>query len=106
MKIFISMPMKSKSVEQIKKEMWIVFDYIKEKLPEAELINSVIDWADKKIALKWNDIAIWYLSKWIELLSWADLVFFVDWYKEYRWCNVERMVADSYWKFCVDIKIQ
>lgn len=105
MKIFISMPMKSKSTEQVRKEMDNVFKYIKEKLPNAELIDTVIDWADKNIAVKWDDIAIWYLAKSLELMVQADLVFFVDWYKDYRWCNAERFIAEKYWKFCIDIKL-
>ena len=104
MKIFISMPMKSKSTEQVKKEMNDVFNYIKERLPDVELIDSVIEWADRDIALKWDSIAIWYLSKSLELMSKADLVFFVDWYKDYRWCNAERFIAEKYWKFCIDFK--
>lgn len=98
------MPMASKSVEQVRKEMNNMFAYIKEKLPNVELIDTVIDGADKDIAIKWDDAAIWYLSKSLELMTKADLVFFVDWYKDYRWCNAERFIAEKYWKFCIDFK--
>lgn len=105
MRVFISMPMKSKSTEQLKNEMEKVFDYIKSKLPEAELMDSVIDGADKKIALKGDDMACWYLAKSIELMSGADLVFFVNDWQNARGCKAERQIAEAYNKFCIDIQL-
>ena len=105
MKIFISMPMKSKSTEQVRTEMNKVFDVIKNKLPNAELIDSIIDGADKNIALNGDDIGLWYLGKSILLLSEASLVFFVNDWEDYRGCSAERKVAQEYGKFCVDIKV-
>lgn len=105
MKIFISMPMKAKSTEQVRVEMNKVFEFIKNKLPEAELIDSILDGADKDIAIKGDDVGVWYLGKSIQLLSGADIVFFVNDWEDYRGCSVERMVASKYGKFCVDIKV-
>ena len=99
------MPMKSKSTEQVRAEMNKVFEHIKTKLPEAELIDSIIDGADKEIALKGDNIGLWYLGKSILLLSEADIVFFVNNWKEFRGCSVERKVADEYGKFCIDINV-
>lgn len=99
------MPMKSKSVEQVRSEMNKAFEYIKAKLPEAELIDSVMEGADKEIALKGDDIGLWYLGKSITILSGADIVFFVNDWKDFRGCSVERKVAEEYGKFCVDVKI-
>lgn len=99
------MPMKGKSTEQVRVEMNKIFGYIKTKLPEAELIESIIDGADKNIALKGDDIGLWYLGKSIMILSKADIVFFVKGYEEYRGCSTERKVAEEYGKFCVDINI-
>ena len=104
MKIFISMPMKAKSTEQVRVEMNKVFEFIKGKLPEAELIDSIIDDADKNIALKGDDVGVWYLGKSILLLSEADIVFFVNDWKDFRGCSIEREIAEKYGKFCVDIK--
>lgn len=98
------MPMKSKSTEQVRVEMSKVFEYIKTKLPEAELIDSIIDGADKEIALKGDDVGLWYLGKSILLLAQADIVFFVNDWKNYRGCSIERKTAESYSKFCVDVK--
>ena len=93
MKIFISMSMKAKSTTQVRIEMGKVFEFIKNKLPEAELIDSIIDDADKNIVLKGDDIGVWYLGKSIQLLSEADIVFFVNDWKNYRVCSIERQIA-------------
>ena len=105
MKIFISMPMKSKSTEQVRVEMNKVFSSIKDKLPEAELIDSIIEGADKNIAIKGDDAGIWYLGKSILLLSEADIVFFVNDWKDFRGCSIEREIAEKYGKFCIEIKV-
>jgi len=106
MKVFISMPMKAKSTGQVKVEMNKVFKFIKKTLPQAKLIDSVIDGADKNIAIKGDDISMWYLGKSIQLLSEADIVFFVNDWKNYRGCSIERKVAEEYGKFCVDIQVK
>lgn len=98
------MGMKSKSTEQVRSEMQKVFEQIKAKLPEAELIDSVIDGADAKIAVEGDDAGLWYLGKSLQMMAEADMVFFVDNYKDFRGCSAERMVAESYGKLCVDIK--
>lgn len=105
MKIFISMPMKAKGVEQVRQEMGKVFEYIKNKLPQAELIDSILDGADKDIAIKGDDAGVWYLGKSIQLLSGADIVFFVNDWKDFRGCCIEREIAERYGKFCVDVKV-
>ena len=105
MKVFISMPMKSKGIEQVRAEMDNVFQAIKKKLPEAELVDSIIDGADKQIAIKGDDTSVWYLGKSIELLAEADLVFFVNDWKDYRGCAIEHKIAKEYGKFCVNIKV-
>ena len=99
------MPMKSKGIEQVRKEMNKVFEFIKVKLPKAELIDSINDGADKDIAIKGDDVGVWYLGKSLQLLSEADLVFFVNDWENYRGCAIEREVAEEYGKFCVDVKI-
>lgn len=106
MKVFISMPMKSKSVEQVLIERDRIFEYIKKKLPEAELINSVLKDADKDIASGGDDKGVWYLGKSIQLLSEADIVFFVNNWADFRGCSIERDVAEAYGKICVDLSIK
>ncbi len=104
MKVFISMGMKSKSTEQVRAEMQKVFEQIKVKLPEAELLDSIIDGADKEIALKGDDIRLWYLGESIKIMAGADIVFFVNDYTEFRGCKVERLIAENYGKICTDFK--
>ena len=104
MKIFISMGMKSKSTEQVRQEMNKVFEQIKVKLPEAELIDSIVDGADKHIAIEGDNAGLWYMGKSLILMAEADIVFFVDDYQEYRGCKVEKLCADSYGKLCVEFK--
>lgn len=99
------MGMKSKSTEQVRVEMDKVFLQIKEKLPEAELIDSIIDGADSDIAANGDAIGIWYLGKSLQLLAQADLVFFVNGWEQYRGCNIERQVANSYGKFCIEANL-
>lgn len=105
MNVFISMGMKSKSTEQVRVEMNKVFDFIENKLPEARLVDSVIEGADKAIALEGDSMALWYLGESIKKMAEADIVFFVNDWENYRGCSVERKVADAYGKFCIDIQI-
>jgi hypothetical protein len=105
MKIFISMGMKSKGIEQVRQEMSRVFEAIKNKLPEVELIDSVIDGADKAIAINGDDSGIWYLGESLKRMSEANIVFFINNWKDFRGCSVERTVAERYGKFCVDFEV-
>ncbi len=105
MKIFISMPMKAKGEEQVRQEMNKVFDFIKNKLPEAELIDSIISGADKSIAIKGDDVGVWYLGESVKRLSEADIVFFVNNYADFRGCSIEKQISLAYGKFCVDIQV-
>ena len=97
------MGMKSKSTEQVRVEMNKVFEYIKTKLPEAELIDSIIDGADASIALKGDDVAVWYLGESIKRMSEAAIVFFVNDWRDFRGCSTEYKIARAYGKFCVEI---
>jgi hypothetical protein len=105
MKIFISMPMKSKSTEQVRVEMQKVFDVIKNRFQDPELVDSIIEGADKDIALKGNDVAIWYLGESIKRMAEADIVFFVNDWQDFRGCSSERKIAEAYGKYCVEIKV-
>lgn len=99
------MKMKSKSTEQVYQEMTTVFEHIEKQLPQAELINSIIDGVDKQIELKGDSIACWYLAKSLELMAEADLIFFVNDWESARGCTIEKQVAEAYNKFCVEIEL-
>lgn len=100
------MGMSAKSTAQVRVEMNKIFESIKRNLPEAELIDSIIDDADKNIAIKGDSVGMWYLGKSIQLLSEADIVFFAKGWKDFRGCLIEREIAEKYGKFCVDIKVK
>lgn len=106
MKIFISMGMKSKSTAQVKQEMKKIHEEIQETVGDhavIELINSVIEGADKEIALKGDSMSAWYLGESIKLMAEADLVFFAKGYEDFRGCRIERQVAEAYGKYCVNL---
>lgn len=104
MKVFISMPMKSKSVEQVKQERDRFFKAIKKQIPSAELIDSVIDGADKEIAIKGDKTGVWYLGTSLQIMAKAEFVFFAPGWEEARGCKLERRVAESYGMYCYDLK--
>ena len=95
--------MKSKSTEQCRQEMQEVFKGIKKKLPEAKLIDSIIENADKQIAVKGDDIGVWFLGASIQLLAEADIVIFAKGWKEARGCVLEHNIAKAYGKYCIEI---
>lgn len=104
MKVFISMGMRSKGTAQIRSEMQKVFSYIKDRLPDAELIDSVIDDADIDIAHNGDSTRIYYLGESLKMLASADIVFFAPGWEEFRGCSIERRVARDYNKFCVEME--
>lgn len=104
LKVFISMPMKSKSTAQVRIEMDKTFQKIQSKLPGVELIDSIIPDADVNIALNGDDMGVWYLGESLKRMSKADIVFFVGDWEKYRGCTVEHSVAIAYGKYCIEIE--
>jgi hypothetical protein len=103
MKIFISMGMKNKTTQEVVEARDRAFNEIKEKfLPEAELIDSVpeLDVTDSKNA------PMVYLSRSIELMAEADIVFFVDDFFNYRGCEIEKQIARQYGKITHDFNTE
>lgn len=95
------MGMKSKSTDQVKVEMNKIFEDIRKTFPSAQLIDSVISDADKEIAVKGDSVGVWYLGESIKMMSEADIVFFAPGYKNFRGCELEKLVAAAYGKYCV-----
>lgn len=87
MKVFISMPMKGKTEEQVREEMegW------KESFPfdNCEFIDSIIPDHDKRTPLE-------NLGESIKLMDKADAVFFTKGWEEARGCKIERAIAEAY----------
>ena len=90
-RIFISQPMKGLSDEQIKKERQAVIDSIFSKYgKDVEIIDSYFEGVP--VGVK----PLWFLGKSLELLSTADMVFFVNGWESARGCKIEHTVAEEY----------
>lgn len=99
-KLFISQPMRDKSNEQIEAEraraIKAAQDYVDAQLgvPEGERKVELIDSFFKDAP---HDAKpLWFLGKSFELLSTADIVFFVKGWDQYRGCKMENRAAHEY----------
>ena len=92
MKVFISQPMKDKTNEEIKEERNRAIEaiYAEYGEDEVEIINSFFENAPH------NAKPVWFLAKSLELLSTADLVYFIKGWDKYRGCKIENTVAKEY----------
>ena len=90
-KIMISQPMRGKTNELIKEERKVLVQEFEDK--GYEVLDTVFDEAPKNV-----DEAIWFLSKSIEYLSQADIIFFMKGWEKARGCKIEHQVAVEYGK--------
>ena len=91
MKVFISMPMKGKTDEQIKTERKAIEEEILLIHPDAEFIDTLItEEYDEKHS------GMLYLAKSIELLDQADMVYFAKGWESARGCKIEHLVVHEY----------
>ena len=96
MKIFISQPMKGKSVEEIAGERSNAISQLTEIYGEFEIIEchfKDIDWDSDKTPV--NE-PVKFLSRSINLLAEADLVVFLSGWHEARGCRIEESIAHAY----------
>lgn len=91
-KIFISQPMKDKTNEQILKERERAVSVVKEKFngEDVEVIDSFFQSAPHDAR------PLWFLGKSLELLSTADVAYFIGEWKNYRGCKIENTCAKEY----------
>lgn len=90
-KLFISQPMKDKTDDEILKERENAIKKAEEKIGEpVEVIDSFFQSAPADAR------PLWFLGKSLELLSTADVVYFVDGWTEARGCRVEHLCAVEY----------
>lgn len=88
MKIFISQPMKGLSEKEIKSNREKAIKKIKSLYgDDAEIIDSYIGG---------GGTPLWCLGKSIELLSTADVAYFLKGWNTARGCRIEYMCADNY----------
>lgn len=91
-KVFISQPMKDKTDEQILAEREKAVLVIKEKYhgEDVEIIDSFFESAPHDAR------PLWFLGKSLELLSAADVAYFIGDWKNYRGCKIENLCAKEY----------
>jgi hypothetical protein len=91
-RIFISQPMKDKTDEQILKEREVAVSAVKEKFngEDVEVIDSFFQSAPHDAK------PLWFLGKSLELLSTADVAYFIGEWKNYRGCKIENTCAKEY----------
>lgn len=88
---FISQPMKDKTNEEIESERKRVIEKIKEySADEVIIIDSFFKDAPH------NAKPLWYLAKSIEMLSTANLAYFVKGWNDCRGCKIEYQCAKEY----------
>lgn len=92
MRVFISQPMSDKTDEQILTERENAISEIKDAYPkeEIEIIDSFFQ------DVPHDATPLWYLAKSLELLSTADMAFFVNGWSQYRGCKIEYRCAVDY----------
>jgi hypothetical protein len=92
MKVFISQPMRDKTDEQIKAERQRAINEIVKKYP-----NTTIEVLDSFFENAPHDVApLWFLGKSFEVLSKADIAYFIGEWRQYRGCKMEKMACDEY----------
>lgn len=92
MKVFISQPMKDKTNEQIEAERRRAIDNIQEKYPDED-----IEVLDSFFLNAPHDAApLWFLGKSFEILSKADIAYFIGEWQRYRGCRMEKLACDEY----------
>lgn len=90
-KLFISQPMRDKTNEQIIQEREKAVKIAQELVgEEIEVIDSFFENAPHDAK------PLWFLGKSLELLSTADVAFFVKGWEEYRGCRIEQLAASQY----------
>lgn len=90
-KLFISQPMRDKTNEEIKAERERAIEAAEKKIGESvEAIDSFFENAPHDAK------PLWFLAKSLELLSNADVAYFVHGWNEYRGCRIERQAALQY----------
>lgn len=90
-KLFVSQPMKDKTDDEILKEREIAIKKAEEKIGESvEVIDSFFQSAPADAR------PLWFLGKSLELLSTADVAYFVDGWTDARGCRVEHLCALEY----------
>lgn len=78
--------------EQIKKDRQAAIEIIKEKMGvnDVEVLDSFFEGAPHDAK------PLWFLGKSIQVLSNADLAYFIGEWRKYRGCKAEHYLAEAY----------
>ncbi len=91
LKVFISQPMIDKTDEQILNERKRAIKIIKKKYgKDVEILDSFFTDASH------GNTPVWFLGKSLEVLSQANLAYFIGEWRKYRGCKIENTVAHEY----------
>ena len=91
LKVFISQPMADKTDEQILNARKHAINIIKKKFgKDVEILDSFFKDAPHE------STPVWFLGKSIEVLSEANIAYFIGDWKNYRGCKIENTVAHEY----------
>ena len=92
MKLFISQPMKDKTNEEIEAERERAILKVKKRFPDEkiEVIDSFFKDAPHEAK------PLWFLGKSLELLSTADIAYFIGDWENYRGCKIENQCCKDY----------
>lgn len=91
LKVFISQPMIDKTDEQILNERKRAIKIIKKKYgKDVEILDSFFKCAPH------GSVPVWLLGKSLEVLSQANLAYFIGEWRKYRGCKIENTVAHEY----------
>lgn len=91
MKVFVSLPMRFSSDDDIRKAMQHAVDYVRHVTGcDAELVDSFFECAPHEAK------PLWFIAKSIELMSTADLVCFYPGWDKARGCKIEHACAVAY----------
>ena len=90
-KLFISQPMRDKSDEDIRVERAQAKEAVEARLKErVEVIDSFFEGCPHEAT------PLWYLGKSLEMLSQADVAYFVHDWQKYRGCKIEHDACVAY----------
>lgn len=104
-KVFLSVPMKGRTKEDIDKSVEAMKAVTKAYLPneELEFINTIVE---EKPPYNTAKEAVWYLGKSVQLLSQADYFVFVDDCYDHPGCYIEKEIAYRYGILPIDVSCE
>lgn len=94
-KVFISQPMNGKTPKEINNEREQVIKELEKLHPDENIIILESRINDVELAPNMNK-DLWMLSKSIEIMAQADVVYFAPGWKETRGCRIEYNCATGY----------